>query len=206
MTVDECHDSNRKSPYKDRKGEMHQFCVQNIHLFLNYSWIFCSLFPMFPLFILILLYIWCLHPNWVEKLICELGSHVSILWPLLKPMLLQSQHWFCCWPGKFNQKRNLSRTGGLPWARNPVGGMVDQFSNITTVDSPFYVAMRLTCGLFRFLPSVSFRNSTSFLAIRWTWVWASSGSWWWTGKPGMLGSQNVGHDWATELTDWRVIK
>ena len=37
---------------------------------------------------------------------------------------------------------------------------------------------------------------------RWTWVWASSGSWWWTGKPGMLQSmksQRVGHDWATEL-------
>ena len=37
---------------------------------------------------------------------------------------------------------------------------------------------------------------------RWTWVWVSSGSWWWTGKPGMLrfmGSQRVGHDWATEL-------
>ena len=36
---------------------------------------------------------------------------------------------------------------------------------------------------------------------RWTWVWASSGSWWWTGKPGMLqsmGSQRVRHDWATE--------
>ena len=35
-----------------------------------------------------------------------------------------------------------------------------------------------------------------------TWVWARSGSWWWTGKPGMLqstGSQRVGHDWATEL-------
>ena len=35
-----------------------------------------------------------------------------------------------------------------------------------------------------------------------TWVWASSGSWWWTGKPGVLqsmGSQRVGHDWATEL-------
>ena len=32
--------------------------------------------------------------------------------------------------------------------------------------------------------------------------WASSGSWWWTGKPGVLqsmGSQRVGHDWATEL-------
>jgi len=37
---------------------------------------------------------------------------------------------------------------------------------------------------------------------QWTWVWASSGSWWWTGKPGMLqsmGSQRVRHDWATEL-------
>ena len=36
-----------------------------------------------------------------------------------------------------------------------------------------------------------------------TWVWASSGSWWWTGKPGMLqfmGSQRVWHDWATELS------
>ena len=34
-----------------------------------------------------------------------------------------------------------------------------------------------------------------------TWVWASSGRWWRTGKPGLLqsmGSQRVGHDWATE--------
>ena len=38
--------------------------------------------------------------------------------------------------------------------------------------------------------------------IRWTGVWASSGSWWWTGKFGVLqstGSQRVGHDWATQL-------
>ena len=37
---------------------------------------------------------------------------------------------------------------------------------------------------------------------QWTRVWANSGSWWWTGKPGMLqsmGSQRVGHDWVTEL-------
>ena len=36
----------------------------------------------------------------------------------------------------------------------------------------------------------------------WTWVWVNSGSWWWTGRPGVLqfmGSQRVGHDWATEL-------
>ena len=37
---------------------------------------------------------------------------------------------------------------------------------------------------------------------RWIWVWVSSGSWWWTGKPGMLqpmGLQRVRHDWVTEL-------
>ena len=37
---------------------------------------------------------------------------------------------------------------------------------------------------------------------RWTWVWVSSGSWWWTGRPGVLqskGSQRVRHNWVTEL-------
>ena len=37
---------------------------------------------------------------------------------------------------------------------------------------------------------------------RWTWVSVNSRSWWWTGRPGMLrfmGSQRVGHDWATDL-------
>ena len=37
---------------------------------------------------------------------------------------------------------------------------------------------------------------------RWTWVWVNSGSWWWTGRPGVLqftGSQRVRDDWATEL-------
>ena len=37
---------------------------------------------------------------------------------------------------------------------------------------------------------------------QWTWVCVSSGSWWWTGWPGVLwsiGLQRVGHDWATEL-------
>ena len=35
-----------------------------------------------------------------------------------------------------------------------------------------------------------------------TWVWVNSGSWWWTGRPGVLrfmGSRRVGHDWVTEL-------
>ena len=37
---------------------------------------------------------------------------------------------------------------------------------------------------------------------RWTWVWGNSGSWWWTGRPGVLRfmrSQRVRHDWATDL-------
>ena len=37
---------------------------------------------------------------------------------------------------------------------------------------------------------------------RCTWVWVNSGSWWWTGRPGVLrfmGSQRVGHDWVTDL-------
>ena len=37
---------------------------------------------------------------------------------------------------------------------------------------------------------------------QWTWVWASSRSWWWTVKPGVLqsmGLQRVWHNWATEL-------
>ena len=42
---------------------------------------------------------------------------------------------------------------------------------------------------------------------QWTWVWVNSGSWWWTGRPGMLrfmGSQRVGHNWATEL-NWGCL-
>ena len=38
------------------------------------------------------------------------------------------------------------------------------------------------------------------------WVWVNSGSWWWTGRPGVLqfmGSQRVWHDWATEL-NWKI--
>ena len=43
---------------------------------------------------------------------------------------------------------------------------------------------------------------------QWTWAWVGSGSWWWTGRPGILqftGLQRVGHDWATELNwTWKL--
>ena len=41
---------------------------------------------------------------------------------------------------------------------------------------------------------------------RWTWVSVNSGSWWWTGRPGVLHFmrlQRVRHDWATEL-NWNL--
>ena len=43
-------------------------------------------------------------------------------------------------------------------------------------------------------------------SIQWTWGWASSGSWWWTGKSGVLQSMEslrVGHGWETEL-NWTL--
>ena len=42
---------------------------------------------------------------------------------------------------------------------------------------------------------------------QWTWIWASSGSWWWTGRPGVLqsmGLQRARHNWATEL-NWTEL-
>ena len=56
----------------------------------------------------------------------------------------------------------------------------------------------------RWLDGMTFTSCPSM--TRWTWLWISSGSWWWTGNPGMLqstGSQRVGHNWATEL-NWDI--
>ena len=44
---------------------------------------------------------------------------------------------------------------------------------------------------------------------QWTWVWASSGSWWWTGKAGVLhsmGSQRVRYNWWLNLTELSPTK
>ena len=71
------------------------------------------------------------------------------------------------------------------------------------------IQSKKTLGLTRvvFVPPVESTQPVLLIPfihiISWTWVWASSVSWWWTGKPGVLqfmGLQRVGHDWATELT------
>ena len=38
---------------------------------------------------------------------------------------------------------------------------------------------------------------------QWTWVWAISGSWWWTGKPGML--QSMASQSQTWLSNWTEL-
>ena len=44
---------------------------------------------------------------------------------------------------------------------------------------------------------------------RWTWIWVNSGSWWWTGRPGVLrftGSQRVRLTKSrTRLSDWTEL-
>ena len=50
------------------------------------------------------------------------------------------------------------------------------------------------------------RDSWMASSTWWTWVWASSGSWWRTGRPGLMqsmGLQRVGHDRVTELNKYK---
>ena len=60
------------------------------------------------------------------------------------------------------------------WERLKAGGEVDE------------------TGWYGWMPSLA----------QWTWVWVNSGSWWWTGRPGVqqsMGLQRVGHNWVSEL-------
>ena len=59
------------------------------------------------------------------------------------------------------------------------------------------------------LGGIGGRRRSGWQRMRWLegitdsmWVWVNSGTWWWTGRPGVLqfmGSQRVGHNWVTEL-------
>ena len=83
----------------------------------------------------------------------------------------------------------------------------------STVYTLLLVSWSLSVVLFRALCtmgniSLDSGNRGNMASLtRWTWVWVNSGSWWWTGRPGALrfmGSQRVGHDWATEL-NWTQV-
>ena len=58
----------------------------------------------------------------------------------------------------------------------------------------------------------SWRAAVHGVAKSWTWLWVNSGSWWWTGRPGLfqsMGWQRVGHNWVTELNStelkWKLL-
>ena len=53
------------------------------------------------------------------------------------------------------------------------------------------------------------RGWDGWMASLTRWAWVNSGNWWWTGRPGVLrfmGSQRIGHDWATELNSLWFLK
>ena len=41
---------------------------------------------------------------------------------------------------------------------------------------------------------------------QWTWVWVNSGSWWWTGKPGVLQSMDHKESDMTERLNWNELR
>ena len=91
-----------------------------------------------------------------------------------------SIHWKdCCWSWNsktlaawYEELTHLKRS--WCWERLKAGGVVDDRRWDSWMASP----------------------------TQWTWVWVDSGSWWWTGRPGVLwfmGLQRVVHDWVAEL-------
>ena len=63
-------------------------------------------------------------------------------------------------------------------------------------------SIRQTITLNEFSKSINKMVNSYSCPTQCTWVWANSGSWWWTGRPGVLqsmGLQRVGHDRVTEL-------
>ena len=119
----------------------------------------------------------------------------------------------------FSHKRN-----GSPWKLTGfLKSSTSQMAESVPLNQEFLI-QNLLCALVTLLSSpsvatinwdhdimkkhiVQHKEYNQYLIVtmsRWTWVCVNSGSWWWTGRPGVLrfmGSQTVGHDWATELTD-----
>ena len=121
-------------------------------------------------------------------------------------------------PGEFHRLRSL--VGYSPWGRKE-SNMTEQlhFTSLHACVSHCFSSHQKFTGvtppssLLKYEIQLSkFKDLTNFVqwfvaVTQWTWVWASSGSWWWTDKPGVLqsmGSQRGGHDWATEL-NWTEL-
>ena len=90
----------------------------------------------------------------------------------------------------------------IPWAEEPgelqsMGSQRSGHEWVTkhthTVSPPWF------CQTLMVNTSIMVHFKAMILILQ---FWVNSGSWWWTGRPGVLrfmGSQRVGHDWATDL-------
>ena len=117
--------------YTKTEKELHQFWIQTTPLLSDYWWIFIppTLSNSVP-FTSTLLCIWCLHPNWVEKLICELGACFSMLWPLNKACIVPVSSLVLLLAMNLTGKRtSWAGTRDLGPGQDPGMGLVDQFSN-----------------------------------------------------------------------------
>ena len=89
--------------------------------------------------------------------------------------------------------------GATPQRSHMVSGHQFSFGNLAICYSTIKLIQRLRAG-----GEGDDRGWDGWMAspTQWTWVCVDSGSWWWTGRPGMLQfirSQRVRHDWVTEL-------
>ena len=157
--------------------------------------------------------IWVRSLGWEDPLEKEMADHSSTLalkipW-MEEPGRLQSmgsQRIWQGWATSVNCKRsNQSILGNQPWIFN---GRTDAEAEAPILWPPDVKSQphlkrpwcweRLKAG-----GEGHNRGWDDWMAspAQQTWVWASSGRWWRTGKPGMLQSaesQRVRHNWATE--------
>ena len=89
----------------------------------------------------------------------------------------------------------VGRTDGWSWSSNPLPTWCEE---VTHLKRPWCWERSKAGG------ERDDRGWDGWMAslTQWTWVWASSRGWWWTGKPGVLRSmvsQRVGQNWMTEL-------
>ena len=98
---------------------------------------------------------------------------------------------------------------GVGWLKPLFWGIWNLFCTVIYIYSSFSKSMY--CKKFNSIIKnyfcLNFKNLSIYTDSMDVWVWVNSGSWWWTGRPGMLrfmGSQRVGHDWATEL-NWKHL-
>lgn len=88
--------------------------LELVTLFLDNTWVFFPLLPVPSLLPRLSYTFGVSHPNWVENLICELGSLFSILCPSIKACAIPVSAWFNYWLCKSNMKiTSLAETGAL---------------------------------------------------------------------------------------------